>query len=66
MAQTTTYHDALQMGSMLLEYRLESVLGAGGFRMTYLGWDGNLEKTDRKINPSANDLLRAHVCVAEL
>src|ERR1051326_844777 len=29
---------------MLLEYRLESVLGAGGFGMTYLGWDVNLEK----------------------
>ena len=44
MSQTTTYHNALQMGSMLLEYRLESVLGAGGFGMTYLGWDTNLEK----------------------
>jgi serine/threonine protein kinase len=45
MAQTTTtYHNALQMGSMLLEYRLESVLGAGGFGMTYLGWDTHLEK----------------------
>ncbi len=29
---------------MLLEYRLESVLGAGGFGMTYLGWDTHLEK----------------------
>jgi len=29
---------------MLLEYRLESVLGAGGFGITYLGWDTNLEK----------------------
>jgi len=44
MSQTTTYHNALPMGSMLLEYRLESVLGAGGFGMTYLGWDTNLEK----------------------
>jgi serine/threonine protein kinase len=44
MSQTTTYHNALQMGSMLLEYRLDSVLGAGGFGMTYLGWDTNLEK----------------------
>ena len=44
MSQATTYHNALQMGSMLLEYRLESVLGAGGFGMTYLGWDTNLEK----------------------
>lgn len=44
MAETTTYHNALPVGSMLLEYRLESVLGAGGFGMTYLGWDINLEK----------------------
>lgn len=29
---------------MLGEYRLESVLGAGGFGLTYLGWDTNLEK----------------------
>src|SRR5450631_719855 len=29
---------------MLFEYRLDSVLGAGGFGMTYLGWDTNLEK----------------------
>ncbi len=28
---------------MLLEYRLESVLGSGGFGMTYLGYDTNLE-----------------------
>ena len=66
MADTTTYQNALQMGSMLLEYRLESVLVAGGFGMTYLGWDSNLEKTDRKTNPPANDLLRADGCVAEL
>jgi len=44
MAETPTYHNALPIGSMLLEYRLESVLGAGGFGMTYLGWDINLEK----------------------
>lgn len=29
---------------MLLEYRLDSVLGAGGFGLTYLGWDTHLEK----------------------
>jgi len=29
---------------MLLEYRLEGVLGAGGFGMTYLGRDTHLEK----------------------
>ena len=44
MPETTTYQNALQIGSMLLEYRLESVLGVGGFGMTYLGWDTNLEK----------------------
>lgn len=44
MAESRIYRNALQLGSMLLEYRLESVLGAGGFGMTYLGWDTNLEK----------------------
>ena len=44
MTETTTYRNALQLASMLLEYRLESVLGAGGFGMTYLGWDTHLEK----------------------
>jgi serine/threonine protein kinase len=40
----TPYRNALTLDSMLLEYRLESVLGAGGFGMTYLGWDSHLEK----------------------
>jgi serine/threonine protein kinase len=44
MSETATYQNALQIGSMLLEYRLESVLGVGGFGMTYLGWDTHLEK----------------------
>ena len=38
------YHNALPLKSMLHEYRLDSVLGAGGFGITYLGWDTNLEK----------------------
>jgi len=38
------YENALALNSMLLEYRLESVLGAGGFGTTYLGWDTHLEK----------------------
>src|SRR5512132_913700 len=32
------------MGSMLMEYRLESVLGIGGFGITYLASDTLLEK----------------------
>jgi hypothetical protein len=44
MSETTTYRNALSLSSMLLEYRLEAVLGAGGFGMTYLGWDTHLEK----------------------
>jgi serine/threonine protein kinase len=42
--EAPTYRNALPLKSRLLEYRLESVLGAGGFGMTYLGWDTNLEK----------------------
>ncbi len=44
MSDTPTYRNSLTLGSMLHEYRLDSVLGAGGFGMTYLGWDVNLEK----------------------
>jgi len=44
MPEATTYRNALPLQSMLLEYRLESVLGAGGFGMTYLGRDTHLEK----------------------
>ena len=44
MAESTTYRNALPLQSLLLEYRLESVLGAGGFGMTYLGRDTHLEK----------------------
>jgi serine/threonine protein kinase len=43
MAQPT-HQNALAIGSMLMEYRLESVLGAGGFGITYLAFDTNLEK----------------------
>ena len=43
-ASPTVYRNALKMGTMLLEYRLESVLGVGGFGMTYLATDTNLDK----------------------
>jgi len=43
MAQAT-HQSALPLGSMLMEYRLASVLGAGGFGITYLARDINLEK----------------------
>ena len=38
------FRNALQMQSMLLEYRIEQVLGAGGFGITYLAHDTNLDK----------------------
>jgi len=41
---TSTHQNALALGSMLMEYRLDSVLGAGGFGITYLAHDTNLEK----------------------
>ena len=44
MIEEAQYENALALNSMLLEYRLESVLGAGGFGTTYLGWDTHLEK----------------------
>jgi serine/threonine protein kinase len=39
-----THQNALPLGSMLMEYRLDSVLGAGGFGITYLAHDNNLQK----------------------
>ena len=39
-----THQNALPLDSMLMEYRLLSVLGAGGFGITYLARDTNLEK----------------------
>src|SRR5687768_3196849 len=38
------FPNALPIGSMLMEYRLESVLGVGGFGITYLASDTLLEK----------------------
>jgi len=45
MVQSAVYRNALAPQSTLQEYRLESVLGAGGFGVTYLAWDTNLEKS---------------------
>ncbi|RPJ44957.1 MAG: hypothetical protein EHM16_14125 [Betaproteobacteria bacterium] len=44
MSEPTVYRNALELNSTLAEYRLEAVLGVGGFGMTYLGWDNHLEK----------------------
>lgn len=44
MSGTTVYRNALAAGTPLLEYRLESVLGAGGFGLTYLARDIHLDK----------------------
>ena len=41
---SATYRNALPIGTMLLEYRIESILGAGGFGITYLCTDTNLDK----------------------
>jgi serine/threonine protein kinase len=43
MVEILNYRNALTLNSMLLEYRLESVLGSGGFGMTYLAYDTHLE-----------------------
>jgi serine/threonine protein kinase len=43
MAQTT-YTNTLPLESMLMEYQLVSVLGVGGFGITYLARDTHLEK----------------------
>ena len=44
MAEIINYRNSLPLNTMLLEYRLDSVLGAGGFGMTYLCTDTNLDK----------------------
>jgi len=38
------HHHALPARHMLAEYRIERVLGAGGFGITYYAWDTNLDK----------------------
>jgi len=44
MSDSTEYRNALDLSTKLAEYQLKSVLGVGGFGMTYLAWDTNLEK----------------------
>ena len=48
MAEPITKQNIKQHGlpakTMLLEFRIESILGAGGFGITYLARDTNLEK----------------------
>ncbi|MGH8618742.1 MAG: serine/threonine protein kinase [Burkholderiales bacterium] len=44
MVDVIDYRNSLPLGSMLLEYRLDQILGSGGFGITYLGWDTHLEK----------------------
>jgi serine/threonine protein kinase len=44
MSDSTEYRNALELSTKLCEYQLKSVLGVGGFGMTYLAWDTNLEK----------------------
>jgi class 3 adenylate cyclase len=43
-AETSAYPNALPLGTELHEYRLDDVLGVGGFGITYLGTDTNLDK----------------------
>lgn len=44
MSESTVYRNALDLSATLGEYRLESVLGIGGFGITYLARDTHLEK----------------------
>ena len=38
------HHYALAKGKMLAEYRIDRVLGSGGFGITYYAWDTNIDK----------------------
>jgi serine/threonine protein kinase len=44
MAANAQYRNALPIGTQLLEYRVDAVLGAGGFGITYLCHDTHLDK----------------------
>ena len=43
MVEILDYRNALPAGTMVQEYRLDKVLGSGGFGITYLAHDTNLE-----------------------
>jgi len=63
-----THRQALPKGYMLQEYQVDRVLGAGGFGLTYLGWDTALDKPVAIKEYLPNDLaLRAanHSVVAK-
>ena len=51
-----THRQALPKGFMLQEYQVDRVLGAGGFGLTYLGWDTALEKPVAVKEYLPNDL----------
>ena len=51
-----THRQALPKGYMLQEYQVDRVLGAGGFGLTYLGWDTALEKPVAVKEYLPNDL----------
>lgn len=44
MSESVVYRNSLALDTTLGEYRLESVLGAGGFGITYLARDTHLDK----------------------
>src|SRR3990172_151292 len=44
MSAASVYRNALPLQAMLQEYRVEQVLGAGGFGITYRARDTNLDK----------------------
>ena len=52
----TDYLHALPLGYRIQEYELVRVLGSGGFGITYLGYDHNLDKAVAIKEYLPNDL----------